>query len=591
MNGVFAPDAPLASTHNVAVELERILDERDLQPVYQPIISVKDHRIFAYESLIRGPEGSPLQYPMELFAAAGQEGRLEDLERACRAVCIRGAASLNLDGFLFLNTLPQFFSDPDFPHHEIIRHVETAGLNPSKLVIEITEQHPVLDYDVMRVAVGRYRAMGFRIALDDLGAGYAGLRQWSELRPDFVKIDRHFVSNIHNDAAKRQFVHSICEISHILDCEVVAEGIEQEDEYDVIRSLGVHYAQGYHFARPLVNPVRVIRRRQRGQQVNAALCRHCTQTVSSLVKEHLVVQSHELVRDVASLFQQIPDLLYIPVLEKNRPVGLVRRSELLTLFASLYGRDLHGRKLIRDFMSPDPFIVSGDTLVEHLSQRLTQNSIMLNEEGFIVVDEQGFYLGTGTLIDLLRVITELQVRNARYSNPLTQMPGNVPISEHIDNLLNQDDDFIVVYADLDNFKPYNDHYGYARGDDAIRGMARILGEHVNPKQDFIGHVGGDDFIMVLRSNDWRRRCEAILNKFEQFAPRLYDQKDRERGGIESQDRKGNRCFFSLLSVSLGAVIASKGRFFSHHEISTIASEVKAQAKAMEGNALFIDRRN
>lgn len=591
MNGVLAPDAPVVLGDDVAAELDRILSQHDLRPVYQPIIAVSDERIFAYESLIRGPQDSPLQFPSELFATAAAEDRLAELEMACREISIKGAAALKLDGFLFLNTLPQFLSDPDFPHGEIIHYIEAAGLNPSKLVLEITEQHPVVDYDALRHALGRYRAAGFRIALDDLGAGYAGLRQWSELRPDFVKIDRHFVSQIHHDAARRQFVHSICEISHILDCEVIAEGIEEEEEYEVVRSLGVHYVQGYYFARPMEDPVRQLARRRSGRSAGAVLCRHCTQTVGALVKEHLVVQADQRVRDVAALFQQIPNLLYIPVLRRKRPVGVVKRSELLTLYASLYGRDLHGRKQISEFMSRDPFVVDSDTPVEQLSQRLTQGSVSLNEEGFIVVDQAGEYLGTGTLTDLLRVITELQVRNARYANPLTQMPGNVPISEHIDALINSEHPFVVVYTDLDYFKPYNDHYGYARGDDAIRALARILRDHIDPRLDFVGHVGGDDFILVFRSKDWRQRCAGILEKFEQYAPRLYDQCDRDRGGIEALDRKGNRGFFSILSVSLGAVLASRGRFFSHHEISSIASEVKAQAKAIDGNALFIDRRS
>ena len=572
--------------------LECILANCDLNAVFHPIISVHEHQIFGYEALIRGPRESILFSPAQLFTAAENEDRLAELETCCRQICIRDAAQKKLDGYLFLNLLPQFIAENRFPHHDILKWVSEHGLKPQNIVLEITEHHPVSDYDAMRQAIGQYREMGFNIALDDLGAGFAGLRQWSELRPDFVKIDRHFVNNVHIDAAKRQFIHSICEISHILGCKVIAEGIEQEEEYEVIRSLGAHYVQGFLFAKPENNPIRTLKHvRLNPLPLRYYAGRQSSQDVGSLVREHVSVYPELTVHEVAYLLQEDEKIRFLPVIDNGKPIGMIRRSELLTLYSSLYGRDLHGRKPIREFMYTGPLIVSSETLVEQLSQRLTHNAEILSEDDFIVVNEKGYYLGTGTLADLLRVITELQVRNARYANPLTQMPGNVPTSEHMDELLSHQLEFVVVYADLDFFKPFNDVYGYARGDDAIRGLARILGEHIDPKLDFIGHVGGDDFILIFRSKNWQQRCTSILKKFEQFAYRLYDNQHLSDGGIKSCDRQGKPSFYPLLSVSLAAVTVSPQQYFSHHEISAVASDVKTQAKQIMGNSIFINRRN
>jgi len=193
-------------------------------------------------------------------------------------------------------------------------------------------------------------------------------------------------------------------------------------------------------------------------------------------------------------------------------------------------------------------------------------------------------------MDLLKKITELQIRNARYANPLTLLPGNVPIYEALDRLLTEGSRFAVAYCDLDHFKPFNDVYDYARGDQVIQKLAEVLSAHVDHRNDFVGHVGGDDFILIFTSNDWEARCEAILEQFEREIPAAYTVADREQGGIRSQDRSGNAVFYPLLTLSIGAVTPEPGSCQSHHDVAALATQAKRQAKRINGNALFIDRR-
>ncbi|MDF1528407.1 MAG: EAL domain-containing protein, partial [Sedimenticola sp.] len=193
--------------------LNRIIQERSLTVLFQPIVSNKLRAIYGYEALIRGPSNTPLHSPVTLFETAASCGRLVELEMLCREVAIKQFLRLNLPEKLFLNTSPESLAQPGYPTGCTLDIAEQAGLKPERVVIELTEQYPTQNYDVIRDAKNHFKEMGFEIAIDDLGAGYAGLRMWSELRPDYVKIDRHFMQDIHEDNVKQEFVRSILNIA------------------------------------------------------------------------------------------------------------------------------------------------------------------------------------------------------------------------------------------------------------------------------------------------------------------------------------------------------------------------------------------
>lgn len=239
-------------------DLAAILAGPDLHAVFQPIVDFADARIVGYEGLIRGPSDSALHSPLNLFAAAEQCQQLLALERACRQVTLRRFAELRLQGALFLNISPQALLDPAFRPGETLGWMRAAGLSPEQVVIELTETRPVGDYALLREATAHYRDMGFRIALDDLGEGFSNLRLWSELRPDYVKLDKYFTQGIASDAAKQQFVRSIQAIAHATGARVIAEGIETADDLACLNGLGLGLGQGYHLGRPLTQPARAL---------------------------------------------------------------------------------------------------------------------------------------------------------------------------------------------------------------------------------------------------------------------------------------------------------------------------------------------
>jgi GGDEF domain-containing protein len=198
-------------------------------------------------------------------------------------------------------------------------------------------------------------------------------------------------------------------------------------------------------------------------------------------------------------------------------------------------------------------------------------------DGFVITRE-GFYLGLGTGESLVRRVTELRIEAARYANPLTFLPGNIPVTEHVARLLRAELPFTVAYVDLNHFKPFNDQYGYFRGDEMIRLLAGILTAHVNPRSDFVGHIGGDDFLLVLQSDDWEARCKEMVALFNQGARSLFAPEDIARQGIVGEDRHGNTQFFPLTTVAIGAVRVLPPFPGRPETLATLAARAKRHAK-------------
>ncbi|MDY0190893.1 MAG: GGDEF domain-containing protein [Desulfuromonas sp.] len=573
--------------------LAEIIDNRLLTPWFQPIVDLANGSIIGYEALVRGPSDSALHSPGNLFNVAMQTNRLIDLEMLCRDVNIEGFSRLKLAGKLFLNISPRALLEPGFPNGFTICKLQQYGIDPQDVVIELTENFPILDTSVVCNALSHYRNAGFKVALDDLGSAYAGLRLWAELKPDYVKFDKYFIQSINRDKSKKRLVKSLQEIAVNDGCQTIAEGVETLEEYYVVQSLGVTLGQGYYFSRPSASPPQQIPANilmaPKDKQLYARL-KWRSETVEHLITTVPTLTPETSLKVVGDLLERMPELLAIPVVDRDKICGMVHRYQVMNILASRYGRDLRGNSPITEIMQESPLCIDKDMPIEKLSQMITNDNTCQTSNQFVIT-ANGIYAGVGLVTDLLKKITDLQIRNARYANPLTQLPGNVPINEHIANLLHDHTSFTSCYFDLDNFKPFNDLYGYGRGDMVILLLSEILQNMCNPECDFIGHVGGDDFIVVFRSEDWKKRCHAMLDDFARQVVDLYDEEHRLAGGIDAKDRRGANTFFPIASVSVGATFYDGHcSVCTQHDIAYLSSEAKKQAKKIVGNSLFVNRR-
>ena len=587
-----------APRKGITTPLHEIIQQRKLTALFQPILNLKTGEFYGYEGLIRGPSDSALHSPINLFGAAAQQNLTLEVEMLSRQIVLETFVQLDLPGNLFLNVSPETLLHPSFKNGCTLGFIKTLGLSPERVVIEITENQPTYDFAGMRSALLHYRAMGFQIAIDDLGEGFSSLRLWSELRPEFIKIDMHFVQGVDSDPIKLQFIKSIQLIAESCGTHVIAEGIETDAELSTISELGILLGQGYFISRPAPAPP-LLASAETSSLINA---RKVTAHPENVFSSQRKVIAQKLLRHiepvhpdtanehVLELFSANPMLRVIPVVQQGIPVGIISRSNFIDHFVKPFQRELLGKKPCSMSMQGEPLLVEKNMPIDELGHFIADADERHFNNGFIITD-QGRYLGVASGQDLLRELTQMQIEAARYANPLTMLPGNVPINEHMEQLLQAGTPFYVCYCDLDNFKPYNDVYSYRHGDEMIQLAGRILSEACDPKLDFIGHIGGDDFILLMQSRDFEARCEQALRSFEQAASLLFKPEHQLAGGYTSEDRHNQVIFHPLVSLSIGASQITADRYFSHHEVSAAATAAKKMAKRTVGNSLFIEQRN
>jgi diguanylate cyclase (GGDEF)-like protein len=568
--------------------LDSILANGDLHSLFQPIFSLSERRILGYEALSRGPSNSALHSPINLFAVARSAGRLSELELLCRKSACQRFSQLKLEGKLFLNVSPDSLMAPKHQPGRTLQLLQSLGIPPSQVVIELTEQSPTDDFALLDTALHHYRAMGFSIALDDLGAGYSSLRLWSELRPDYVKIDRHFIDGIHQDAVKREFVGSILKMAKASRAQVIAEGIELPEELAVLAEMGVDLLQGYLLCRPQEQPPRDAISLLPSATTSGPLSEEASD-LRGLLNPQQAVPLSTPTSEVLEMFRAQANLNSLAVLNEARePAGIVHRHSLAEALLKPFANELHSRKPISRLMSDDYLAVECSQSLQQVSRLLTSRARQRIEEDFIII-EDGCYIGLGRVIDVLKLITELKIQQARYANPLTLLPGNVPIQQCLTRLLQQNREAVVCYVDIDNFKPFNDIYGYAKGDEVLLSLAQCLNDRVDPTRDFVGHIGGDDFLLVLGSQDWRARLNRLLEDFQSQCRRFYREEDLHAGCFVAHDRNGKRQEYALLSLSLGVVHVHPEQCaqLDASQLAALASEAKRHAKAVPGYSLHI----
>jgi diguanylate cyclase (GGDEF)-like protein len=585
--------APLAGVQG---PLAKVLQAGALYPVFQPIVNLADASIYAHEALIRGPVGTALHTPDALLKAAADEEIRHEFESACVAAALRHWGVLRSGGRLFVNiSANALISVFDSRGREgLLRWILDLRVMPRTLVIEITEHERVDDMDRLAVVVQEIRSAGVSLALDDFGDGHSSLRLWSQLKPDMVKIDKYFTRNISAHGDKLKTLQALQQIAIVFGSSLVAEGIETAEDLRVLRDLGIEYGQGYFLGHPDrkplkylgVDPQRVLGERQvavfpeMGRMSQGGHLR----SLSLLHAPTVTPDTHN--DTLATLFLDNPELHAVAILEGERPMGIINRASFMNEYSKLYYREVWGRKPCVVHANTEPRLIEREHSVDDLVGILTSQDQRYLTDGFIATDN-GRYLGLGTGDQLVRSVTETRIEAARHANPLTFLPGNIPISQHIERLLKKRVLFVACYADMNNFKPFNDYYGYWRGDEMIRLLARIAMEQCDSQRDFLGHVGGDDFVLLFQSPDWKVRCERLVSEFADRAMAMFDAQAQERGGIEAEDRHGVTRFFPCTTVSVGAVTLDGSNYSRAEEVANLAASAKHAAKLAGAGLLEI----
>jgi EAL domain-containing protein (putative c-di-GMP-specific phosphodiesterase class I) len=232
--------------------LEEIIAAGSVHTRVHPIFRLEDLSIIGYEALSRGPQGGEFERPDKLFRVAYDADLVVRLERLCRQRAFEAAASLPEGRMLFINIEPEAVADPELRDIMFTTLLAGSGVNPENVVFEITERTAITDFAAFRATLEYLRRLGFKVAVDDGGAGYGSLQSLAEVRPEWLKIDMSLVTDIDTDEIRRILVTSLVMFGERLGVKLVAEGIERPEQLETLRNLGVEFGQGFLFCRPTV---------------------------------------------------------------------------------------------------------------------------------------------------------------------------------------------------------------------------------------------------------------------------------------------------------------------------------------------------
>lgn len=581
-------------------ELLRIIRDKKIVPVFQPIVSLKDGEIMGYEALARGPSDSPLHMPAQLFSVAVKHKMLLALEHICREVSIQQTQMLAPGQQLFLNVTPEVINDPEFRNGRTKQVVLHHGLIPEQITFEITERTAISDFGNFTRALHHYRTQGYCIAVDDAGAGYSSLQAIAELYPDFIKLDMSIVRDIHNNPFKIAILEALVNLASAMNSKIIAEGVETMDELLTVMKLGVGYAQGFFFARPSNPPaqiaeealdaIRKFRKKEAGRrakEVGTSLGR----VIGDIIEHVPTVNPETTTEQVEDRFAA-SSVRGVVVLQGNKPVGLVMKNRLYFHLGSYYGVSLYHKRPVELVMDTSPLIVNAELPLEAVS-KIAMSREESNLYDLIIVVQEGQYVGVVSIMNLLNNITQLQVLCAHNSNPLTGLPGNLMIEEQLRRLLSTAADFAVLYIDLNNFKAYNDKYGFERGDQVLLMTSETLSRSLASEgqgDDFLGHIGGDDFLIITSPDRAERVAAAIIELFDQEIRSAFSVEDLKRGYIQVKNRRGVMEKFPVTSISVAGVTNKYRDFKNYWEIPEVAAELKKAAKQQSGSCFVFDRR-
>ena len=565
--------------------LKEIIQNRRIIPHFQPIVDLYTGEIHGYEMLSRAEK--PFENPAVMFEKAKQWKLSWELEFACRNAALKAISSLPseyMDKKFFLNVSPDIFSDPRFVSGTTLDSIKTLDLNPEKLVIEITESTSVDDYEQFEKIIQYCVGHGFNVALDDFGAGHSGLLTLLAMAPHYIKIDCNIIFGIQNSPYKQKVVKSITDMSINLDSSIIAEGIETYDELCTVFRLGVRYVQGFFLGRPAPSPqeipMDVLNKIDNFLDIRKQSKYTFDISISGMVIRPLSYPSHSLTcGQLDNLFRSKRTINHIVLLNEGIPVTIITRSYFYSVFGGRFGFAIYEKKYVDDIAKTEILFIheySDLRTVSHMAMSRCPDDLY---DPVIVVDENDKFLGTVTMKQIINKATDLEIKIATCTNPLSQLPGNMIIGFWLEDIIKKHR-FSIIYCDLDNFKEYNDIYGFSKGDDVLKITSRILSDFFQYLQGSrLGHIGGDDFIIISDEIIEEHKLVELCNIFDHRKSEFFSSEQIDAGYYFAANRKGQKEKIPLLSMSIAVVTEKNFNGIPHPgQLGQVAALVKKEVK-------------
>lgn len=361
--------------------------DRQLSVLFQPIYNLDTGSVMGHEALCRGPKDSELFSPLKLFELAEQQNMLYPLENLVREMSIRKFKSFGLQSKLFLNLTPKIVNEPGFAKGQTRRLIRHLGLRPDQIVFEITERHSITDFTAFQKALEHYRNQGFLVAVDDAGAGYSSLQAIAELQPDFIKLDMSLIRSIETNATKKALLETFVTLSEKIKSALIAEGIETEQEFKVIRQLGVGFGQGYYLSKPMSGPPWPALSFE-----NIASSNELDTRLTNLITPVPLLPKSASITEAIRLFNNNDNQHAIVVVEKGAPAGIITRNKIMKFMEPQYENTQILFQPVSTVMDTNPLVAKLGFSLSTICQLITyRTESKLND--FVVLTSQGNVIG------------------------------------------------------------------------------------------------------------------------------------------------------------------------------------------------------
>ncbi len=580
-----------------------------LHMALEPIVGVHSGRTIGVEAVIGNATDLGFASAHDLLDCAADTGnpddplrcsdRLAEVEIQAHAAAIALFARMpdRANVKLFLNLDARLLDRAEAMVDGLRGLLAEHDVSPSTVVPEISERLAFCNAETLydpngaeRLEVERVmtvlRGLSGRLAVADFGAGYASLPLLRVVRPDFVKLGHFFIANVAADRDRKLMLNALANITHLMGIQMVAGRVSGVEDYQIVRHAGCDYVQGDLVGGRFPDPSQIPMDQDAIRVLNHADQRRLHSDAALISAETQRTEPISLGTSMSAVFERFrfqKDQNFFPVVDQvGEPVGIIRELDLKEYTYSLYGKELLSNRALGRTL--DAFVASCPVADVHTKAEkiLEVFSASDGAECILIVNERK-YIGFMSAKSLLRVINEKNLALARDQNPLSKLPGNNMINEYIAGcILDANSTYIMVYLDFDNFKPFNDKYGYRQGDRAITLFAELLRKQLPQGDVFVGHVGGDDFFVGLHEFRHDQAVDLItsmVRTFERDVESFYDEETRRRGYIFAKDREGVERKLPLLSASAAVVELPRGHGVrSADEISGLIATLKKAAK-------------
>ena len=540
---------------------------------FQPLVDLAQGQVFAFEALCRleNPTGRLLN-GAEAFLLAEQLHRAADLDVECQLLALAAKAQRFPRGTpLFLNVLPQNLLHQQWAQRFVSR-LDQLGIDRREIIIEVVESEQV-DPTILAGSCEALRMQGFRIALDDMGAGFNGLSTLAAVRADFIKVDRSIVHGAQGSRVRSVLLEAIVSMAQRLGATVIAEGLERPEDVNFVRDMGISYAQGFFFAHPA--PATTPRVTPLPHLDDACRSRPMERfQLTDLMDCWPALEIPTPIEEARQLFTDNPSLPLVVVTDHAQPVGMARRGRVLAQHTRSLGKVC-------------------EPVARSLPHRLTTAALARvlyhdrrDADPWVVTSGDGEYMG---IIHPMTLIAQMLARRENGNNlhPLSQLPTGPNLRHTLESRLAEGGGVSLVYIDLDHFKAYNDRYGFIRGDAMIRTLAELLRFNFIGRRDcLLGHIGGDDFVLIQegRSVDLTEDLLDVMDQFESLAAHLYDKEDIQRGHFLTEDG----CTHPIASISIAVVNGRTAPLDNAVAAAERAAALKKVGKIELGSVIVVE---